>query len=162
MDVEQYDSLERRVAALEARSGIELMHNVYVRALADRQFDSLGDYFTDDAVIDMRLHGRRIGKAAISEHFAHMVDAPLDGATYFVTAPIITVDGDEGTGVWTWHRLHSTAQVAGRTVPSWGVWEEGRYDCAYRRDADGGWKFSGMTFRVVRPVHDDDYAKTLS
>jgi ketosteroid isomerase-like protein len=162
VDAEQFETLERRVAALEARDAIERMHNVYVRAVADREFDSLGDYFTEDATIDMRVHGAKFGRAAISEHFSHMVNTPLDGASYFVTSPVIIVDGDEASGVWTWHRLYSTAQVVGRTIPVWGVWEEGRYDCTYRRAADGTWKFTGMTFRVVRPVHDDDYAKTLA
>ena len=160
MDVEQFENLERRVAALEARDAIERMHNIYVRAVADREFDSLGDYFTDDATIDMRFHGAKSGREAISEHFSHMVNTPLDGASYFVTSPVIVVDGTEATGVWTWHRLYSTAQVVGRTIPVWGVWEEGRYDCTYRLE-NGQWKFTGMTFRIVRPVHDDDYAKTL-
>ena len=155
MDEQQFDALERRVAALESRDDIERMHNVYVRVLTSRQFDSLADYFTDDAVIDMRSHGVKTGKAAISEHFSHMVNAPLDGASYLVTAPVITVDGDEATGVWTWHRLY-------RAVPEAGVWEEGRYDCAYRRDSDGSWKFSRMKFRVVRPVHDDDKGSAAS
>jgi ketosteroid isomerase-like protein len=155
------EKLERRVAALEARDDIERMHNVYLRAVADRQFDSLADYFTDDAVIDMRFHGAKQGKDAIFEHFSHMVNTPLEGASYLVTSPVIVVDGETATGVWTWHRLHSTVQVVGRTIPAWGVWEEGRYDCTYLRAADGTWKFTSMTFRIVRPLHDDEYAKTL-
>lgn len=148
--------LERRVADLEARTAVEQMHNRYLRAVADRQFDSLADWFTDDAVIDMRFHGARSGREAIAEHFSHMVNTPLTGASYFVTSPVIQIDGDTASGVWTWHRLHSTAQVAGALVTSWGVWEEGRYDCDYRRSDDGNWKFTSMTFRVVRPRHDDE------
>jgi ketosteroid isomerase-like protein len=164
VDAQSFEALERRVAILEARDDIERMHHVYVRAVADREFDSLGDWFTDDAVIDMRFHGAKQGRAAISEHFSHMVETPLDGASYFVTSPVIVVEPDAqtATGTWTWHRLYSTAQVVGRTIPVWGVWEEGRYDCSYRRGEDGTWRFASMTFRIVRPVHDDDYARTLS
>lgn len=162
MDEEALGRLEQRVTALEARDAVVRMHNVYLRAVADREFDSLGDYFTDDATIDMRFHGPKSGRAAISEHFSHMVNTPLEGASYFVTAPVVTIEPDgTATGVWTWHRLYSTAQIVGRTVPVWGVWEEGRYDCTYRQEADGQWRFTGMKFRIVRPLHDDEYAKTL-
>lgn len=155
-DADPIARLERRVAQLEARAEIERMHNVYLRAVADRRFDSLVDWFTEDATIDMRFHGAKSGRDAIAEHFSHMVDTPLTGASYFVTSPVIDVDGDSAAGVWTWHRLYSTAQVAFQEVTVWGVWDEGRYDCEYRRGEDGTWRFSLMRFRVVRPHHDDD------
>jgi uncharacterized protein (TIGR02246 family) len=157
-DADALAALERRIADLEARNEIEQMHNVYLRAVADRQFDSLAGWFTDDATIDMRFHGAKSGRDAIAEHFSHMVDTPLTGASYFVTSPVISVDGETATGTWTWHRLYSTAQVAFQEVTVWGVWDEGRYDCEYRRGADGTWRFSLMRFRVVRPHHDDDRA----
>jgi uncharacterized protein (TIGR02246 family) len=147
--------LEQRVALLEARAAIENMHYSYVRALAERNFDGLVDWFTADAVIDMRTHGRKAGRDAIAEHFSHMIHTPLDGASYFVTAPVLEVRGDEASGAWTWHRLYSTVQAAGATVTAWGIWDEGRYDCSYRRDGDGRWRFSSMRFRVVRPRPDD-------
>jgi len=131
------------------------MHNSYLRALADRDFDGLVEWFTDDATIDMRTHGAKTGRAAIAEHFSHMIDTPLVGATYFVTSPVVRIEGEAATGTWTWHRLYSTAQVAGATVTNWGVWDEGRYDCSYLRDGAGRWRFSAMRFRVVRPHHDD-------
>ncbi len=159
-DAEILARLERRVADLEARTAVEQMHNRYLRAVADRRFDSLVDWFTEDAVIDMRFHGAKSGREAVAEHFSHMVNTPLTGASYFVTSPAIEIDGDSASGVWTWHRLHSTAQVAGALVTSWGVWEEGRYDCQYERAADGTWKFSSMKFRVVRPHHDDESGRT--
>jgi ketosteroid isomerase-like protein len=152
--------LERRIAALEARDAVERMHAVYLRELGDRNFDALETYFTDDATIDMRFHGAKQGRAAIGEHFSHMVNTPLQGASYFVTSPVIQVDGDTATGVWTWHRLHSTAQVVGETITNWGVWEEGRYDCEYALGADGVWRFTLMKFRVVRPHHDDERPAT--
>lgn len=151
-------ALEHRLAMLEARSAVERMHSVYLRELGDRNFDALETYFTDDATIDMRFHGAKTGRGAIAEHFSHMVNTPLQGASYFVTSPVIQVgeDGTTATGVWTWHRLHSTAQVVGRTITNWGVWEEGRYDCSYLLGDDGIWRFTLMKFRVVRPHHDDD------
>jgi uncharacterized protein (TIGR02246 family) len=148
--------LTSRVADLEARAAIEDLHRSLVRAVADRRFTILADWFTDDAVIDMRSHGPKAGRSTIAEHFAHMDAVPLDGAGYILSSPVVTVTGDEAEGEWTWHRLHSTAIVAGRPVRVSGPWEEGRYSCTYRR-VDGRWRFHRMRFRVVRPDLDPEH-----
>ncbi len=150
-------ALEDRVYALESREAIEALHAHFVRAVADREFDDLVSYFAADATIDMRIHGPKSGTAEIAAHFEHMVSVPLLGAGYILTSPEITVAGDTARGVWTWHRLHSSADIAGRPVQVWGVWEEGRYDCRYVKVGDA-WKFSYMRFRVVRPDADPDGA----
>jgi ketosteroid isomerase-like protein len=150
-------ALEARVDALEARAAIEAFHARFVRAVADREFDSLASYFSADATIDMRTHGPKHGAAEIAAHFAHMVSVPLIGAGYILSSPEVTVAGDEAEGHWTWHRLHSTADIGGRAVRVWGVWEEGRYDCRYVRQ-DGDWKFAYLRFRMVRPDPDPDGA----
>ncbi len=146
-------ALERRIDALESRESIEALHAHFVRAVADRQFSDLASYFTPDATIDMRTHGPKSGTAEIAAHFEHMVTVPLVGAGYILTSPEISVSGDSAIGIWTWHRLHSSAEIAGQPVRVWGVWEEGRYDCHYAR-VDGTWKFSYLRFRVVRPDAD--------
>jgi hypothetical protein len=148
-------SLARRVGLLEARAGVIDMHHRYLRLLPERRFDELIDYFADDAVIDMRTHGVSSGREEIAEHFSHMVNSPLTGATYLLTMPIIdVVDERHATGIWAWHRLYSEAEVGGARVTNWGVWDEGRYDCEYRL-TERGWLFSSMHFRIVRPVPDD-------
>ncbi len=152
---DQLAELERRILDLEGRDEIQSMHATFVRAVADRRFDALAGYFADDAVIDMRAHGPRSGREAIAEHFQHMADVPLEGASYVLSSPVVTVDGDHATGVWTWHRFYSNAVVGGREVTVWGVWDEGRYDCEYTR-IDGRWRFSRMRFRIVRPTPDPD------
>jgi uncharacterized protein (TIGR02246 family) len=156
-DVAALAALEARIDALESREAIEALHARFVRAVADREFDSLASYFADDATIDMRTHGPKTGAAAIAEHFEHMVTVPLVGAGYILSSPEIEVSGDTATGVWTWHRLHSSADIAGHPVRVWGVWEEGRYDCRYVRE-HGTWKFSSMRFRIVRPDADPEGA----
>ncbi|MGO4806131.1 nuclear transport factor 2 family protein [Arthrobacter sp. 2MCAF15] len=147
-------ALSSRVEDLESAEAIRNLHATFVRAVADRRFEILSRFFTSDATIDMRFHGEKRGSQAIAEHFDHMVNSPLEGASYLLSSPVISASGDEGTGTWTWHRFHSTANVAGRTVSSWGVWEEGQYRCRYRRGADGKWVFSEMRFRMVRPYAD--------
>lgn len=146
-------ALAARIDALESIVAIEDLHRTFVRAVADRQFDDLPGYFVDDAVIDMREHGPKAGRAEITAHFQGMRGAPLDGAGYLLSSPVVTVDGDTATGSWTWTRFHANGQVAGKTVRISGVWEEGRYACRYRREA-GRWRFARMRFRVVKPDPD--------
>jgi uncharacterized protein (TIGR02246 family) len=155
--IDAYARLEQRIDALEAREAIQALHARFVRAVADRDFDHLASYFSAEATIDMRTHGPKHGAAEIAAHFEHMVTVPLLGAGYILSSPEVTVHGDEADGVWTWHRLYSSAAIAGRTVPVWGVWEEGRYDCRYVRQG-AEWKFSYLRFRLVRPDADPEGA----
>jgi ketosteroid isomerase-like protein len=152
--VGRLEDLETRLDELESRHAIEDLHRSFTRAVADREFAELADYFCPDAVIDMRRHGPISGRSAIAEHFAGMVAVPLSGAGYLLSSPVVDVDGDTATGTWTWHRLNSEASVGTKQVRVWGVWEEGRYRCRYRR-TDGAWRFASMHFRVVLPDPDD-------
>lgn len=147
--------LSVRLDVLESVQAIADLHRGFVRAVADRRFEGLADYFTDDAVIDMRSHGPQSGRAIITRHFEGMAKVPLAGAGYMLTSPVIEVNGDTARGVWTWHRFHSRADIAGRPTRIFGAWEEGRYDCDYRR-TNGEWLFSRMHFRVVRPDPDPE------
>jgi ketosteroid isomerase-like protein len=149
--------LDERLRDLEAVTDIEDLHREFTTAVADRKFDTLSGFFTDDAVIDMRRHGQTRGKADIKRHFDGMAAVPLTGAGYLLSSPVIEVTGDVASGEWTWHRFMADGTVAGRAVRVWGVWEEGRYRCSYRR-TEAGWRFSRMHFRVVRPDHDDSPA----
>jgi ketosteroid isomerase-like protein len=150
--------LDERVRELEALIDIEDLHRGFTRAVADRQFDTLSAYFTDDAVIDMRRHGETRGRDAIKGHFDGMAAVPLIGAGYLLSSPIVHVTDDVASGDWTWHRFIADGTAAGRPVRVWGVWEEGEYRCSYRR-TEQGWRFSYMRFRVVRPEHDDSPAE---
>lgn len=147
--------LASRLRDLESVKDIEDLHRTFVRAVADRRFTGLEEFFTDDATIDMRSHGPKTGRAAIHEHFSHMGAVPLDGAGYLLSSPVVTVAGDSATAVWTWHRFHSQAIVAGQPTRVFGVWQEGRYHCEYRR-TDSKWLFSRMHFRVIRPDLDPE------
>jgi ketosteroid isomerase-like protein len=154
--------LERTIAALADRVGrledveaIIKLHHTFTRAVADRQFTTLADYFCEDAVIDMRRHGPMAGRSAIAEHFAGMAAVPLNGAGYALSSPVVDVEGDTATGTWTWHRFNADALVGTEHARRWGAWEEGRYRCHYRR-VDGVWRFARMHFRVVLPDADDE------
>lgn len=146
--------LDDRLRDLEAVLHIEDLHRGFTRAVADRRFGTLAECFTDDAVIDMRTHGEKHGRDAIKHHFDGMSSVPLVGAGWLLSSPVLQVAGDCATGEWTWHRFVADGSVAGRPARVWGVWEEGRYRCSYRRTLHG-WRFARMWVRVVRPDHDD-------
>jgi uncharacterized protein (TIGR02246 family) len=148
------ERLRARLDELESRQAIEDLHRSFTRAVADRRFDELAGYFAPDGVIDMRRHGPISGRDAIAGHFAGMAAVPLTGAGYVLSSPVVAVDGDTASGTWTWHRFNADAIVGVKQVRVWGVWEEGRYWCEYRR-VDGTWRFQSMRFRVVAPDHDD-------
>jgi ketosteroid isomerase-like protein len=149
----QLVALRARVQRLEDVESIKRLHRTYVRQLADRQWDDVLDLFTADAVVDHRRHGARQGRAQIAELFEAMRAAggPHDG--YVLSSPVIDVDADHATGAWTWHCHLCEFPVMGALRRVFGPWAEGRYHCAYRREA-GQWKFATMRFRLVAPDPD--------
>jgi ketosteroid isomerase-like protein len=151
---EEMSRLRARLDALESAEAIKDLHRRFTRAVADRQFTELAEYFCSDGIIDMRRHGPISGRDAIARHFSGMGAVPLNGAGYALSSPVVDVDGDTASGTWTWHRFNSEATIGVKRVRVWGVWEEGRYRCTYRR-VDGAWRFASMHFRVVLPDHDD-------
>jgi hypothetical protein len=146
-------ALSERVGRLEDVEAIKKLHRGYVRRLADREWADLVDSFTEDAVVDLREHGLRRGRAELAELFDAMREAehPHDG--YVLSSPLIEVDGDEATGSWTLHRHRCEFTAMGATLRVFGPWWEGRYECSYRC-VDGRWKFSALTFRLVAPDSD--------
>lgn len=150
---ELVNSLRQRVLRLEDFEHIKQLHRTYIRQLADRDWDDMVANFTADAVMDLRSHGPRRGREEIAELFERMHSAgnPHDG--YVLSSPVIEVDGDTATGVWTWHRHLCEFPVMGAVVRVFGPWWEGRYQCTYRREG-GRWKFANMHFRLVAPDAD--------
>lgn len=145
-----------RVDRLEAVQQISAVHNDYVRALADRDWDRVAGHYTDDAYCDIRNHGVHRGRTEIRKMFAHDLENVVrtrDG--YILSSPVITVNGDTATGEWIWHRLQSDFHTALGTMRVWGPWSEGKYICEYRR-SEGVWRISKLWFRVHAPDSDDE------
>lgn len=145
-----------RVERLEAVQQIAEVHNDYVRALADRDWDRVADHYTDDAYCDIRNHGVHRGRNEIRKMFADDLEHVVrtrDG--YILSSPVITVDGDTASGEWIWHRLQSDFHTALGTIRVWGPWSEGKYRCEYRR-VGSRWKISKLWFRVHAPDSDDE------
>ncbi|GAA5210768.1 nuclear transport factor 2 family protein [Streptomyces thinghirensis] len=150
--------LESRLQRLEDVESIKDMHRRYIRKLADRDWDGMADFFTEDAVTDIRWHGRTEGKQHLVEHVfndLHKTVTSADG--YILSSPVIEIEpgGDTAYGEWTWHRHICEFRMSGGFMRVWGPWLEGRYRCTYRR-VDGQWLFQNMWFRVVLPDVDPE------
>jgi len=150
---ERIVELEREVQRQEDVEEIKALHRTYIRRLADRDWADMLELFTDDAVVDLRHHGPRRGREELAGLFAamHATGTPHDG--YILSSPVVEVDGDTGTGVWTWHRHLCEFSVGGAIVRHYGPWWEGRYRTEYAR-VGGRWKFRSMRFRLVAPDPD--------
>lgn len=151
--------VERRLQGLEDIEAIKILHRTYIRKLADRDWDGMADMFTDDAVTDIRFHGRTVGKQELIDKVfgpLHALMKSHDG--YILSSPVISVsdDGESAYGEWTWHRHVCEFRILGGLTRVWGPWLEGRYKTHYQR-VGGTWMFQDMWFRVVLPDHDPEF-----
>lgn len=149
-------ALAARLELLEAKEAIRELQQTYLIGLADRDWATMITLFTEDAVTDITWHGEKRGLEAISAEFGVIGSLVRSRDGYILSSPFIEVEGDKATGRFTWHR-----HVADQPMPHgglqriWGVWQEGRYRCEYRR-VGGRWKFSYIHFRSVAPDPDFD------
>jgi hypothetical protein len=154
--VDELDRLRRQVQRLEDIESIKSLHRRYIRKLADRDWEGMADFFTDDAVTDIRWHGRTEGKQQLIENVFDELHALVKSADgYVLSSPVIELEpgSDQAYGEWTWHRHVCEFRTLGGYMRVWGPWLEGRYKCHYER-VDGDWLFKNMWFRVVLPDHD--------
>jgi hypothetical protein len=156
--VAELDRLRLLVQRLEDIEAIKSLHRRYIRKLADRDWDGMADFFTDDAVTDIRWHGRTEGKQQLIEDVFEDLHALVKSADgYVLSSPVIEIEpgADRAYGEWTWHRHICEFRTTGGYMRVWGPWLEGRYKCHYER-VDGQWRFKDMWFRVVLPDVDPE------
>jgi len=154
--VARIEKLEQGLRRVEDIEEIKALHRRYIRKLADRDWDGMADFFTEDAVTDIRWHGRTVGKQQLIEKVfddLHGLVKSRDG--YILSSPVIEIEpgADVAQGEWTWHRHICEFRMSGGYMRVWGPWLEGRYRCRYER-VEGTWQFKEMWFRVVLPDED--------
>jgi ketosteroid isomerase-like protein len=150
--------LQRKVDELESIKEIEQLQQQYVRDLADRNWAGVATAYADDAVCDIRLHGKHKGRDAIAGMFkSDLQDVVKSRDGYVLSSPSITVSGDAAYGEWTWHRMQCEFRTSFGMMRVWGPWTEGKYKCHYAR-INGEWKIKDLWFRVLRPDSDDELA----
>ena len=152
----QLSEVQGRLRRLEDIEAIKNLHRRYIRKLADRDWDGLADFYTEDAVTDIRWHGRTEGKKQLVEDVLDVLHEMVKSADgYVLSSPVIELDAgaDEAYGEWTWHRHVCDFRTTGGYMRVWGPWLEGRYRCTYARIGDE-WKLKDVWFRVVLPDPD--------
>ncbi|MBI5439874.1 MAG: nuclear transport factor 2 family protein [Deltaproteobacteria bacterium] len=158
---QRVQELERRLHELESAEEIKILQSRYVRALADRQWREMLDFFDEDAVTDITFHGVTRGKEELWKVFERLEGLARFHDAYVLSSPVIRVDGDAATGEWTWHRHYcDIATPHGPTLRVWGPWMEGRYSCEYVR-RDGRWLIKQLYFRTVAPDPGQDTKVTI-
>lgn len=157
--LERLEAMERKLDELSSVREIERLQQRYLRDLSDRNWEGLSEAYAEDAICDIRQHGRQQGresiKAMISSDLAPVVKSR---DAYMLSSPDITVDGDTAYGEFVWHRFVCEFRTSFGMMRVWGPWSEGIYKVHYRR-INGEWKISDLWTRVIRPDHDDEVAE---
>ncbi|GAA4430908.1 hypothetical protein GCM10023169_34840 [Georgenia halophila] len=151
-------TLETKVDELTSVQEIERVQQQYLRDLADRNWDGVADAYAEDAVCDIRNHGRHEGR----ENISAMLSAELQPVVktrdaYMLSSPSIVVDGDKAYGEFVWHRFQCEFRTSFGMLRVWGPWSEGIYKVHYER-VNGAWKIKDLWTRVIRPDSDDEIA----
>jgi ketosteroid isomerase-like protein len=133
------EDLARRVQALEDRWEISELVAQYGRAVDDRDFDTLGEMYTADAVFDS-VGEPATGRRSVVDYYRARTAAY--GATYHYphSNEIELVDLDRARGVVCAH-----AELA---VGDESVFVALRYLDDYRRE-DGRWRFHERVVRLL-------------
>lgn len=156
--VQRLESLESKFDELNSVKEIEQLQQRYFRDLSDRNWDGVARAYADDAVCDIRQHGRHEGIEEIRSMFSAELEPVVKSKdAYMLTSPSVTVTGDTAYGEFVWHRFVCEFRTAFGMMRIWGPWSEGLYKVHYVR-RDGEWKIKDLWTRVIRPDHDDDVA----
>lgn len=131
--------LRARVGRLEDREEIRDLVARYGRAVDDRDWESLADQYTQDAVFDS-AQGRSIGTAAIIDYYRVRTADYVASYHYPHSHEITFGDADVATGLVC---AHAELTIGGETI-----WVALRYVDDYRR-VDGEWRFHERVTRIL-------------
>ena len=143
------DSLETRVARLEAVDAIKALKMRYAR-FCDAGFpaDELPSLFADDCSWDGGdVFGRHVGLAELETFFAGARDS-VGWALHYIVSGAVELGDDLRTATSTWYLWQPM------TLDGAAVWHMGRYvDCHVNTEA--GWRISSLHLTVEALTHID-------
>lgn len=141
------DSLEARIAALEAKDDVRALRYRYHQCVNEMDIDGIVELFVEDAELDFGYLGRTRGREKIGRFFGSMPDL-LPFIKQFIHNHLIELDGpDRGTGV---------SYMEAKTISDGtAFFVAGRYDDVYVRTSDG-WRFEQMNFDPYYSVPFDE------
>jgi hypothetical protein len=147
------EELKKRIQALEDIEEIKQLHREYVFWLTNEQWEEMIDLFAEDAIVDIRIYGPKMGKAEITKLFREVITnakvipkTPKGG--HMLVQPVITIDGDKAKGHWMMDRFFDDITKSNGPILKL---LKGRYDCKYEK-VKGKWKFSYLKWTHPWPV----------
>jgi ketosteroid isomerase-like protein len=134
-EVERNEARLRRLEDLEEIRLLRMRYHYYVNERVMREAAVL---YTEDAYVEFQSLKGVKGRAEI-EAFYDSLNGNVDSISQFVANHMVTVEGDEATGV-----CYADARYAqqGQSIIA-----SIRYDDKYRRTAEG-WRFSEMIVKI--------------
>jgi hypothetical protein len=136
-------STDARVQRLLDIEEIKRLKARYFRSLDLKDWDDLGDVFTEDAHVDYSLPGsNRVGRAAVIEFIRAKV-GPLR-TVHHGHMPEIEVSGDTARGVWAMFDMVEGPEVGGPVMRGYGHYHE-----EYVRDG-ARWRISRLRLTRLR------------
>ena len=140
--------LEARINALEDIKAIKNMHKEFVFLLMNSQLEEMINYFTDQAVVEMRSSSPRKGKAEIAELLRQEIsELNNPSAIYMLIQPVITANGDTANAHWILDYFTKAQGTLSQPAP---IYMPGRHDCEYAR-VNGKWQFSYLKWTCPWP-----------
>ena len=130
--MEKSASLEGRLEYLESRAAIGDLVAAYGRVIDDRDWQSLGQLYCENATFDS-VEGPSTGRSRIVEYYEKRTS--MFGVTYHYphSVEVTEVDGDLGKGVVC---AHAELAIDGKAF-----WIALRYFDSYKRE-DSRWRFA--------------------
>lgn len=129
------EKLQKRLQAVEDEEEIKRMHYDYMNCVQKGEFDSIEDYFTENAIIE--AGATTTGRSAIGKRFREQMSISHTGKEGSVLIhPIIRVDGDKAIGTWQLFFMYSHP-ITWQSL----YWVQGFYDIRYERE-NGLWKIA--------------------
>ena len=134
------EDVEKRLKVLEDIEAIKRLKVQYCIYVDNYDAEGIVSLFTEDAVFDAGIRGRREGREELLNFFRGSRQR-LPFYVHMVMNPMIDVDGDRAKGIW--YLFQASTMAEGNQA----LWGSGRYDDDYVR-IDGEWKIRNSNLNL--------------
>jgi len=149
------EQIAKRIRVLEDLEEIKILHREYVNYVNLKDAEAMTDCFSEDAIVDIRIFGPRMGKQEFAKLFRDTIRpiqvvpgsiTPKGG--HFVFHPVITVTENKAKGHWMMDRFFDDVSTPDEPIL---MLAKGRYDCEYVKE-NGKWKISYLKWTHPWPL----------
>lgn len=146
-------ALTARLTHLEDLEALRTLKSCYARCTDDNHRApshstalAAAALFTDDAILDIALVGRYVGRDAILHAYESLFPAGTARSAHYLMNPVLTIHGTTATGTWDL-LLYTQPRAGGSTAV---ITVHGRYEEKYVKTG-GGWKFQEVLGVLTMP-----------